>query len=194
MTTLQQDRLNDFKKVLTYHLVTKIKYHFKSNYDAYYVAPSVWAKWRQGKIDYNKVNPYSLIVKFNQTSLSTRQVQHIFGKDEDGKYMSYRELIDSDADITQFNKGTLVVKQRRFGIQKRYVLPYEFIKSIFTDSKLLNAVVDAGSDYYTDRQRRLIFTQINKQRNYHYKTNNELSEEQRIAEIVAGLDMDDIGI
>lgn len=47
---------------------------------------------------------------------------------------------------------------RRFQLCKRYQLPYELIKSIFDDEALLAKVCDAGSDYYTDRQRRLIFT------------------------------------
>ena len=38
---------------------------------------------------------------------------------------------------------------------------------------------DAGSDYYTDRQRRLIFTQLLNQKNYHYKTNKETEKENQ---------------
>ena len=36
---------------------------------------------------------------------------------------------------------------------------------------------DAGSDYYTDRQRRLIFTQLLNQKRYHYRTNKEIEKE-----------------
>ena len=38
---------------------------------------------------------------------------------------------------------------------------------------------DAGSDYYTDRQRRLIFTQLLNQKRYHYKTNEESEKENQ---------------
>jgi len=42
MNELEQSRLNDFKKILTYHIVTKICYHFKGDYDLYYKAPLIW--------------------------------------------------------------------------------------------------------------------------------------------------------
>ena len=38
---------------------------------------------------------------------------------------------------------------------------------------------DAGSDYYTDRQRRLIFTQLLNQKRYHYRTNKEIEKENQ---------------
>ena len=114
---------------------------------------------------------------------------HIFGKDN-GHYLPYSALIAQDDSIKVFNKGTICMhedtrkkanacksKKRRFGVKKRYQLPFEVIALIFQDKDLLKKVCDAGSDYYTDRQRRLIFTQLNKQKNYHYKRNDELDEE-----------------
>ena len=64
MTKLELERLEDFKKVLTYQLVTKIKYHFKGNYELYYEAPSIWQKWKNHEINYDK-KIYKLIVMFN---------------------------------------------------------------------------------------------------------------------------------
>ena len=78
---------------------------------------------------------------------------------------------------------------RRFQLCKRYQLPYEFIKSIFADKILLAKVCDAGSDYYTDRQRRLIFTQINKAKSYKYKTKAEITEAMTIEELVARIEL-----
>lgn len=195
MTNLENQRLNDFKKILTYHLVTKITYSFDKKYDLYYAAPKIWAKWRNHQHDYNKVNPYELVIKFNNTALDKVQVRQIFGRDENGKGLKYSNLIKSDEEIKIYNKGTLVIKDRRFGVKQRYELPYEFIKSIFNDPILLKRVLDAGSDYYTDRQRRLIFTQINKQKKYHYRTNNDIAtnpSNEEINKLVENLDLDDI--
>ena len=191
MTELEKNRLEDFKRILTYRLVTKIHHDFKDNYKLYYEAPCLWTKWRNKQTQYDK-RIYKLIVMFNQTALSRNQVQHIFGKDENGKYLSYSTLIAQDKSITVFNKGTVFMSKRRFGVQKRYRLPIEVIEPIFMNPELLAKVLDAGSDYYTDRQRRLIFTQINKQKTYHYKTNKEhleqMSDEEKINELMKDLD------
>lgn len=195
MNNLESQRLDDFKKILTYHIVSKINYSFSKNYDLYYSAPKIWAKWRCHQHDYNKINPYELVIKFNNTALDKLQVRAIFGKDENGKWLKHSELVKNDNDIKTYNKGTIVIKDRRFGVKQRYELPYELIKSIFEDDKLLECVLDAGSDYYTDRQRRLIFTQINKQKNYHYKTNVEIAtspSDEELAKLVENIDLEDI--
>lgn len=119
---------------------------------------------------------------------------HIFGK-ADGKYLPYSEIIELDTSIKMFNKGTVCMNGSRYGVKKRYQLPFEFIKTIFENEQLLNKVIDAGSDYYTDRQRRLIFTQINnKQNNYHYKTKQEkieaMSEQEKIDALFADENID----
>ena len=193
MTELEKSRLEDFKQILTYRLVTKIKHDFKGNYKLYYEAPCLWNKWRNKEAKYDK-RIYKLIVLFNQTALTKHQVMHIFGKDENGKYLSYSSLIAQDNTIKVFNKGTVFMSKRRFGVAKRYQLPIDVIEPIFQNPELLAKVVDAGSDYYTDRQRRLIFTQINKQKTYHYKTNKEhledMSDEEKINELMK--DFDDI--
>lgn len=176
MTKLESERLEDFKKVLTYRLVTKIHHDFKDNYKLYFDAPCLWAKWTNHQLDYDK-RIYKLIILFNQTSLSAHQVQSIFGKDKDNKWIAYSDIVSNDASIKTFNKGTICMNKRRFQVKKRYQLPFEFIKSIFDDKELLEKVCDAGSEYYTSRQRRLIFTQINdKKKGYHYKTKQELNE------------------
>ena len=181
MTQIETDRLNDFKKILTYHLVSKINHNFKGNYKLYYKAPKIWADWREHKIAYdNKI--YKIIIAFNQTALTKNQCSHIFGK-VDGKWLRYENVIKSDSSIKIFNKGTICMNDQRIGVAKRYQLPFEFIKSIFDDKELLKKVLDAGSDYYTPRQRRLIFTQINKQRNYHYKTKQDAVKEKSDKEL-----------
>lgn len=187
MNNLETERLNDFKKILTYHLVKKIKYHFKSNYNLYYYAPKLWQQWRNHKLNYeHKI--YDLINKFNQTSLSAKQVQSIFGKDESNKkWIAYKNILESDADIKIFNKGTICENGQRYQIKNRYQLPLEYIKSIFENKELLEKVCDAGSDFYSDRQRRLIFTQINKQQTYHYKTKQEIAESLTDEEMIAAI-------
>lgn len=193
MTELEKNRLEDFKRVLTYRLVTKIHHDFKDNYKLYYEAPCIWAKWRNKQIKYDK-RIYKLIVMFNQTSLTTHQVMHIFGKGENKKYLSYSSLIAQDSSIKVFNKGTVFMSKRRFCFAKRYQLPFDFIENIFKNPDLLAKVIDAGSDYYTPRQRRLIFTQINKQKTYHYKTNKQhledMTEDEKIKDMLK--DMEDI--
>lgn len=193
MTELEKNRLEDFKRILTYRLVTKIHYDFNDKYKLYYEAPCLWMKWRNKETKYDK-KIYKLIVMFNQTALTTHQVKHIFGKDENKKGLSYSTLIAQDESITVFGKGTICMSKRRFGVPKRYQLPIEVIEPIFKNPELLAKVLDAGSDYYTDRQRRLIFTQINHTKKYHYKTNKEhledMTEEEKINELMK--DFDDI--
>lgn len=118
MTKLEEARLKDFKKVLTYHLATKIRHHFKGDYKLYYKAPSIWAAWRDHNCKYNRLI-YKCIISFNQTALSKHQCMHIFGK-QDGAYINYAKLIEADNEIRTFNKGTIVVDGRRFGIKIRY--------------------------------------------------------------------------
>ena len=169
MTNIENERLTDFKRILTYHLVTNIKEKFKSNYKLYYGAPKLWGQWRNHQIDYN-TKIYDLINKFNQTSLSAHQVQSIFGKDDSNKkWLAYKNIIENDPDIKVFKKGTIVENGQRYQLKNRYQLPYEFIKNIFENKELLDKVLDVDSDYYSNRQRRLIFTQIKKQKHYHYK-------------------------
>jgi hypothetical protein len=191
MNKLKTERLNDFKKILAYHLVTKIRYHFNSNYKLYYYAPKLWKQWRNRKIKY-ETKIYDLINKFNQTSLSAKQVQSIFGKDESNKkWIAYKTILESDDDIKIFNNGTIYENGQRYQIKNRYQLPYEYIKSIFENKELLEKVCDAGSEFYSDRQRRLIFTQINKQQKYHYKTKQEIAESLTDEEMIAAI-IDDI--
>lgn len=188
MTELETKRLEDFKRILTYHLASKIRYFFKDNYELYYRAPQIWELWKARKIKYTP-KIYELIAKFNSTSLSNQQLSHIFGRDESKKYLRYSKLIAEDKDIKVFKHGTITMGQnKRIPISTKYQLPFEHIKSIFEDKKLLEKVLDAGSDYYSDRQRRLIFTQINKQKNYSYKSaeveDKDAIEEKMIEELL----------
>lgn len=191
MTELERQRLDDFKRVLTYHLTQKIRRHLKGNYRLYYEAPRIWARWRSRQLAYDK-RIYRLIVIFNQTSLSAHQVKHIFGKGENGRQLGYSALIAQDKDIKVFGKGTVCMGGCRYQVRNRYQLPVEAIGKIFNDPELLERVVDAGSDYYTPRQRRLIFTQINGRKNYRYMTREEkigsMGEEERINALLDGLE------
>jgi hypothetical protein len=111
MNDIEKSRLEDFKRVLTYRIVTKIVHDFKGKYELYYDAPRYWAAWRNQKLPYNK-KIYELIIKFNSTALSTEQCKHIFGKG-----VSYSNLIAGDPSIKTFNKGTICMGGRRFGIK-----------------------------------------------------------------------------
>ena len=169
MTKIENERLTDFKKVLTFHLVTNIKEKFGSNYNLYFFAPKLWAQWRNHQIEYH-TKIYTLINKFNQTALYAHQVQSIFGRDpETKKWLAYKNIIENDPEIKVFKKGTIVENGQRYQLKNRYQLPYEFIKNIFENKELLDKVLDVNSDYYSNRQRRLIFTQLKKQKHYHYK-------------------------
>lgn len=193
-TQIDAERLEDFKKVLTYHLVSKIAYHFKGSVDTFYKIPAMWRMFRAHKLS-KDINPWSLIAKFNNAGLTRLQVASIFGKypNEKSFTIPYSKLIEADGEVTVCNHGSLVVgkgeKKRRIGKSRCYLLPKAYIASIFADEKLLKKVKNAGSDFYSDRQRRLIFTQINKQKNYHYKTNAELTEEEQIAAVIDSLEI-----
>lgn len=69
MNEIEKSRLEDFKRILTYRIVTKIVHDFKGDYELYYKAPRIWAAWRDGNIQYSK-KIYELIIKFNQTALT----------------------------------------------------------------------------------------------------------------------------
>ena len=102
--------------------------------------------------------------------MSAHQVQSIFGGEKKKKkWLAYKNIIESDPDIKVFKNGTIVYDDKRYQVKKRYQLQYEFIKNIFENKELLDKVLDVNSDYYSNRQRRLIFTQIKKQKHYHYK-------------------------
>lgn len=139
MNDIEESRLEDFKRILTYRIVTKIVHDFKGDCDLYYKAPRIWAAWRGGNIQYSK-KIYELIIKFNNTALSKNQVKSIFGRDQNRKWLNYAALVESDPEIKVFNKGTLCMGGRRFQLCKRYQLPYESVKAIFSDKQLLAKV------------------------------------------------------
>ena len=173
MTNIENERLSDFKRVLTFHLVTSIKEKFDSNYNLYFFAPKLW-EWRDSyDRPNNEYKRFYYTNLFNQTALSANQVKSIFGGDpETKKWLAYSTLIENDPDIKVFKNGTIMYDGKRYQVKKRYQLPYEFIKNIFENKELLDKVLDVESDYYSNRQRRLIFTQIKKQKHYHYKRKN----------------------
>lgn len=187
--TLLNSRSDDFVKILTYHLVKKIDYHFKGNYKLMYSAPVIWTKWRKHQLEYDK-SIYKLIIAFNNFALSAKQVQSIFGKDENGNWISYSDILAKLPDLKIFNKGTIFMNNRRFQLKKRYILSEEIIRPIFDDRDLHDKIADATSDYYSNRQRRLIFTQINNvKKGYHYKTKEEISQEEMVNQIFEEIEL-----
>lgn len=184
MTSLEASRLEDFKKILTFHLVSKIHYKqgFNGNYNLYYQAPKMWELWKAGRLKYSTLI-FKYLALFNKTGLSRNQIKAIFGKDENGKFISYVNLLKADPTIKQYNKGTIVIKKKRHQLEKRYQLSIEIIKPIFDDKNLLEKVLDARSDFYTKRQRRLIFNQILKKK----PKPLEKDERQKIEEIISML-------
>lgn len=81
----------------------------------------------------------------------------VFGKYRDGRRLPYEEILKNCPDVEIFNKCTVVVKNERHNICRRYRLKREILEQIFSDEKLLGMVLDAKSDFYTKRQRKLIF-------------------------------------
>ena len=184
-TKLELERLEDFKKVLTFHIVDKIQQFFKRDYHKFYTAKATYSRFincnnKKNAYDKKKAHfAYASIISFNKVGLDKSQVAQIFGKDKNHKRVKYKDLLENCNDIVKVNRGTLYIKGRRFDIPIRYLLPEELIKSIFESEELYDKVRDAGSDYYTDRQRRLIFTQLLNQKHYHYKTNKEIEKENQ---------------
>ena len=187
--------MEDFKKVLTFRLVTKIRKHFKGNVKLFYSVPKIWKKFKNHMLKEKDLNPFSLISLFNDAGLDRDQVKHIFGKYPGCKTFTipYSSLITSDMSLSVKNYGMHKSGNKTIHHNNVYLLPFELVSSIFEDKSLLEKVCDAGSDYYTDRQRRLIFTQILKvSKNYHYKTNkqeaDELTDEQKVEELLKEID------
>ncbi len=116
----------------------------------------MWMSWHEGKAGYSP-RTYELIAKFNATALDSRIVKKIFGWSGKGKRLPYGEILKNCPDVDVFNKCTLVVKGRRHNICRRYRLKREILEKIFADEALLKKVLDAKSDFYTKRQRKLIF-------------------------------------
>ena len=137
--------------------MTKIKFHFNSNVEAFYKVPTIWRRFRDRKLKLERVNPWQLVAKFNDAGLTRMQVKSIFGKYPNEKTFTipYSKLIEADNEIKVRKHGTLVTGKkdlkRRIGVTTCYLLPKESIAAIFADAKLLAKVLDAGSDYYTDR-------------------------------------------
>ena len=69
-----------------------------------------------------------------------------------------------------------------------YFLPLAKIKAIFDNADLMKKVMDAESDYYTARQRCLIFTQIIGRKSSRYKTNEQVIKQEELAELIENMD------
>ena len=155
---IEQQRLEDFKKILTYHLVTKIE-HFNISVKDFYSAGFNYKNFKDGKIGYAR-SIFKDQAIFNACGLRREQVARIFGFNKFHQRIKYEDLIQQDTDITvrkhgtQFNKA----KHTRIPFSKCYLLPQSLIQSISDDPILLKRVKDAKSGYYTARQRRLIFS------------------------------------
>lgn len=194
---INKQRLADFKRVLTFQLVTKIDHHFKGKVHTFFSVPRLRMLFRDKRLS-STINLFKLCSLFNDASLTHLQVRAIFGKYPGEKTFTipYSQIIKSDPDISVKNHGVIsnlcTENPRKFGKANTYLLPEAFIQSIFDNPELLKQVKDAGSDYYTDRQRRLIFTQLLKQKHYHYKTSRQLAAETLADEIVADIDIDGI--
>lgn len=81
----------------------------------------------------------------------------IFGKYRNGRRLPYEEILKGCPDVEIFNKCTVVVKNERHNVCRRYRLKRGTLEKIFSDEKLLGKILDAKSDFYTKRQRKLIF-------------------------------------
>ena len=86
-TKLELERLEDFKKVLTFHIVDKIQQFFKKDYHKFYTAKATYSRFINCKnktyaYDKKKVHfVYASIISFNKVGLDRSQVAQIFGKD-----------------------------------------------------------------------------------------------------------------
>lgn len=81
----------------------------------------------------------------------------IFGKYRNGRRLPYEEILKNCPDVEIFNKCTVVVKNERHNVCRRYRLKRPVLERIFADEALMGKVLDAKSDFYTKRQRKLIF-------------------------------------
>ncbi len=81
----------------------------------------------------------------------------IFGKYRNGRRLPYEEILKNCPDVEIFNKCTVVVKSERHNVCRKYRLKRPVLEGIFADEALLKKVLDAKSDFYAKRQRRIIF-------------------------------------
>ena len=95
--------------------MSKIHYRngFNDNFDLYYEAPKKWKQWCSGEIKYSRFT-FKYLALFNSTALDRSQVKAIFGKDKSGQIIHHTDIIKNDLDIKQFNKGTIVIKGKRY--------------------------------------------------------------------------------
>ena len=190
MTEIEKTRLDDFKKILTFNIVTKISNPktFNNNVNLFYNTPKIWQKFKSYSLTDN-INPFKLIAMFNAVGLDRNNIKAIFGKYPNStKQIPYSNLIKSDSDITTKNYGAFKSGTKIIHKTNVYLLPFDFINSIFSDKQLLEKVCDVGSDYYTKRQRRLILTQIlGKKNNYFYVSEKEKHEKQELNDLIKEL-------
>ena len=62
------------------------------------------------------------------------------------------------------------------------------IKSIFDNPDQMKKVLDAESDYYSDRQRYLILSQLIGKKNSRYKPNEQVIKQEEIDELIENMD------
>lgn len=189
MTELEKQRLDDFKAVLKYHLCARIK-HCKCTPTEFYAAGKLYNQFKKTH-KYDK-RIFELLAFVNASGLSAKQVQKIFGYAPGHKWIAWKKLVDEDVEITVRKHGTQFCKKTktRRCFTNCYFLPYETIRTIFENKELLEKVLDAESDIYTQRQRCLIFSQIIGQKHSRYKTNKQIIEEK--ADNLSDKEIDDL--
>lgn len=167
------ERLEDFKKVLIFNQVTKIKKLFRSNLKLFYSVPTLWRAFKSYSLKSDKINPFEVISKLNKFGLTRDQVKAIFGKTPNSKTFDipYSKLIEEDNQILKLSHGIQAFGDCKRGMTNKYILVSDLIEPIFNDKELLEKVCDATSEFYTARQRRLIFSQILNKKQAKQKTN-----------------------
>ena len=170
MTVIEQQRLQDFKNILTYHLVNKITYFFNCDYNAFFDAPKNYTRFvnaGENRKFFNSDEVHdiyrNLIECFNRIALPKGVVQNVFGRQQiNNKWVKiqYKNLINRCGWVKRINSGVIITKGKRTHFASIYLLERDYIARIFEDPDSYQKARDPNSDFYTIRQRSIIFKHL----------------------------------
>ena len=152
-------------KVLTFHILRKVKFFFKWNLNAFYNAPRVYESFIKNKnpVLYDS-SIYRNIALFNSCGLATKVLKHIVGAyPGTNKPIPYRPILETlvDMGLIQIRQqGSIVVKKVRHHYSNCYVVSRDLIESCIKDQNLLKQVLDPTSKFYSKTETRIIFNQL----------------------------------
>lgn len=158
---LLHERLQDFVKILTFLETTSVLNLFGGKVNEYVYSKKNFLDFHKKTSDERAKlvgNVYKNIALYNQTGMNRDIIRRIFGsKPNTNEHFSTKDYLPLIEKYSDRKHGTYIVKAKRHSFTKHYSIGYAELKKIFDDKELLKRVLDAESDYYSKRQKKLIF-------------------------------------